>query len=359
MSNDTIRSITNQAVEILRNGMLQGRWKDTLPGRERLAEELGISHQTIEGAMRRLAKEGLLISQGPGKRRRIVLPEGGKTRRHLHVRILVYESVDRGAPDIIDLLERINKLGFTAGIAPKSLLELGMDVKRVARMVQQNQADAWIVVAGSRQVLEWFDAQGLPVYGYFGIKSELPIAGCGVRRDIQPYIRKLVGLGHRRIVMLLREENLKPKPALLAQQFLEALASEGITPSSYHLPEWGFQPEKLRERLDSLFKISPPTALIAGEDCILTAVRDHLSRRGIIAPRDVSLICLGQNPHFSWCDPLVAHFVWDFKSLNRSVERWVKNLAIGKEDRHQKFITAEFIEGGSIGPAPKVTSAGR
>jgi DNA-binding transcriptional regulator YhcF (GntR family) len=348
-----ISSVTGQAVEILKDGMLTGRWKNTLPGRLLLAEELGVSEMTIEEAMRRLAKDGLLKAQGPGKRRLIILPEGKEMQRDLLIRILAYESVDRGSGLLIDLVEKLNKAGFRADYAPKSMLDLGMDVKRVARMVNQNPADAWIVVAGSRHVLDWFNEQAMTVYAYFGQQSDISIAGCSGRRDIESQVRCLVELGHRRIVLLAREEHIKPVPSSTAQNFIKALKNVGIEPGSYNLPEWGYRPEGLYRCLESLFKVTPPSALFVEEPGMLMAVRDYLSEHGMIVPRDVSLICNEQNPLFSWCNPPLAHYSFNLNSLNRRVVRWAKQIALGKDDRRQIFITAKFVDGGTIGPAPK------
>ena len=81
MSAEAFFSLTDQVTERLRQGMTEGRWRETLPGRDRLAAQLGCSHWTVEEAMRRLAKEGWLVSQGAGRRRRIVLPEGAAKPR--------------------------------------------------------------------------------------------------------------------------------------------------------------------------------------------------------------------------------------------------------------------------------------
>jgi DNA-binding LacI/PurR family transcriptional regulator len=223
----------------------------------------------------------------------------------------------------------------------------------VARLVQQNPADAWIIGSGSREVLEWFSKQPIPSYAYFGNKSDLPIAGCSVRRNMSLLIRRLVELGHRRIVLLIREEHLKPQLSFFASLFMEALEDAGITPNSYNLPVWGYQPEGLHRCLESLYKVTPPTALITSETSIMLMMRDYLARRGIIAPRDVSLISLDQSPFFTWSDPLIAHFVWNARSLNRRVVRWAKHVALGKDDRRQIFVSAKFVDGGTIGPAPK------
>lgn len=352
MARSSFSNVTDQVVDLLRDGMVSGRWRDTLPGRDQLAGELGISHTTMEAAMRRLTKEGLLVSQGAGRRRRIVLSECSVVPRDFRIHFLSYESMSPGLPQVLDLLTQLRKAGFAVEAAPKSLLDLDMDVKRIARLVQQNPADAWIVASGSREVLEWFSQQPTPAYAYFGNKSDIPIAGCTIRRNMPLLIRRLYDLGHRRMVLLIREEHLKPKLSFFASLYLEALEEAGITPGSYNLPVWGYQPEGLRLCLDSLYKFTPPTVLITTETSILLAVRDYQAQRGIIAPRDVSLISLDQSTFFAWCDPLVAHFTWDTKSINRRVVRWAKHVAVGKEDRRQVFTTAKFVEGGTIGPAP-------
>ena len=37
----------------------------------------------------------------------------------------------------------------------------------------------------------------------------------------------------------------------------------------------------------------------------------------------------------------------------RRVKRWVNNVAHGKDDRRQSFTKAEFVDGGTVGPAPR------
>jgi DNA-binding LacI/PurR family transcriptional regulator/DNA-binding transcriptional regulator YhcF (GntR family) len=345
-------SVTDQVTKLLREGLVQGRWRGTLPGRDRLADELGVNHKTVEAAMRRLAGEGLLVSQGPGQRRRIVLPEAPAETRGLRVRILLYERKDIGSREELEVLAELDRAGFAAGFAQKSLHDLGMDPERVAHFVEKTQADAWIVCEGSREVLEWFSHQAVPVFALFGVKSGLPIAGSGPWKDPSIVVRRLVELGHRRIVMLTREERLIPKPALYEQSFLDALEAHGIATGTYHLPRWGDTPGQLHRYLDPLFRHSPPTALMISEATLFIAVRDHLAQRGIIAPRDVSLICDDRDVALSWCDPEVACFEWEFAPIRRRILHWAKRVAQGKDDRRQTFSMARFIEGGTIGPAP-------
>lgn len=333
--------------------MLTGRWRDALPGRDMLAAELGVSHTTMETAMRRLAKEGMLVSQGAGKRRRIVLPAGKTIQPHFDVNILLFESVDRYSPLLMGLLDQLHNNGITAKFATKSLLDLGMNAKRISRFVRQTPSDAWILCAASHEVLESLSNQSAPVFGFYGGWSKLPIAGLGVRKDIQSVVSRLVNLGHRRIVLLARGDYSNPEKHLFIREFQDALRNEGIEPGAYHLPVLGYQPEDLHRRLATLFINKPPTAIFVSEVAVMLAVRDHLSRRGIIAPRDVSLICYDHHHSFAWCQPVLAHYKWDNAPVYRRVVRWCKNIALGKSDYRQTFSKSSFIEGGTIGPVPK------
>ncbi len=107
-------------------------------------------------------------------------------------------------PENVDLLARLQGAGFAASFSNKSLKDLGMDSGRVARLVATQPADAWVVSAGSRDVLEWFSEQPVPAIAMLGRFSGLPIAAACQSKSpaILAAVRKLVSLGHRRIVML-------------------------------------------------------------------------------------------------------------------------------------------------------------
>jgi hypothetical protein len=48
------------------------------------------------------------------------------------------------------------------------MLELGMRVSRIAKVVERIDAGAWIILAGSREVLEWFADRPVPTFALFG-----------------------------------------------------------------------------------------------------------------------------------------------------------------------------------------------
>ena len=353
MSSLNFSSITSQVAEHLRLEIANGRWKEVMPGRNSLAEELSVSPKTVECALSLLENEGILIGQGAGKRRRIAeQPKGGSTCS-MRIAILDYEAAARKEDTMVDLIHRLEKAGHQAFYTTKSLLDLKMDPKRVAREVKQTSADAWIVCAASREILSWFADQEMPVMALFGRRRELPIAGVGPDHisALRDAARRLIELGHKRIVLISRHDRRSGGGGGPERVIFDEMSKHGLSVGSYNMPEWEESAEGLQQLLDNLFQITPPTALIVDEAFILHAVTTHLAQRGILSPANVSLICCEPDATFAWCRPSVSFIRWDHRPVTRRIETWARNVAQGKIDQRQTLTKAEFIEGGTIGPA--------
>lgn len=329
---------------------MSGALGDTLPGVNRLAKELAVSPKTIIAAVAQLEHEGLLRGQGERRRCRVT-PPSEKEKSALRVGILPYEAKDRVMPDKLDLLHRLGLAGHAPFFADRSLHDLGMDVKRVADFVKKSKADAWIVSSGSREILEWFAKQSTPVFAQFGRPSGLPIAAMGVRKSpaMREAVRKLIAMGHKRIVLLVRQERRHPKPAIFEQAFLDELEAHGIKTGPYHLPEWEETIAGFHRCLDALFKHTPPTAILICEPHLFISAKDYLAQNGIISPRDVSLICDDPDHSFAWCNPAISHISWNHEPIIRRVLGWADKVARGITDKRQGFTLAEFVEAGTIG----------
>ncbi len=79
----------------------------------------------------------------------------------------------------------------------------------------------------------------------------------------------------------------------------------------------------------------------------------QLARRGLLAPDDLSLICIDIAPDFGSWAPSIARIRWDMDAIVRRIVRWANNVGRGREDRRTIYVQAEFVEGGTIGPAPQ------
>lgn len=350
-----ILSPSAQVAAYLRGELLAGAWRRQLPGTPALAAELEVDRKTVTAALELLEHEGLLQPQGPGRPRKVVLPKKMLHNR-LNVRILLYEEQDGLAPYVLELIRRVELRGHRIKSARKSLMQLGMDVYRVARYVEKNPADAWIIHAGSKEVLTWFAGQDCPCYAIFGRRRSLPIASVGPDKQaaMQAAVGRLIEFGHRRIVMLSREERRLPSPGHLESAFLECLASHGIKTSAYHLPNWQDNTDSFHECLDQLFRHTPPTAILLDEPHFFIATQQHLANKGLVAPRNISLLCADTHPVFAWCQPEISHICWEEEPVIRHATRWVVQLGKGKNNGSRPtFTPATFVEGGTIGPVDR------
>lgn len=347
-----VLTAAEQVAGHLRLALESGEWGGRIPGGNQLAGLLGVGRNTVEAALQLLEDKGVLVAQGPG-RRRVVLPELVKTTPTLRVAILLSVASDRKQDYIVDFQHKLVEAGHVALYSEKSLSELAMDVQRIERMVQRTKADAWVVLAGSREVLEWFIGQGIPVFALFGRRRDLPVAGAGPDKvdAFRDVVRHLVALGHRRISLVALTARRLPEPGLPERAFLEEIEAHGIPTGPYHLPDWEESPEGLQDLLDSLFMMTPPTALLIDEAHLFHAVKHHLAEKGIRTPGDVSLVCTDPDPTFEWCRPQISHIHWDSGQLVRRIVKWASNVARGKRDRRQTVTVAEFVHGGTIGPA--------
>jgi DNA-binding LacI/PurR family transcriptional regulator len=266
--------------------------------------------------------------------------------------ILLYEASDRNANYMVDLLHRLQGAGHEAIFAEKTMRDLGMRVKRIARFVEGSSADAWVVMAGSRDILEWFAGRQTPTFALFGRNSRSPLASLSLQKAeaLIDLADRLVNLGHRRIVILAREERRKPTPAYLEQVFLDRLAERGILTGPYNLPDWGDSPKEFGQMLDSLFRHTAPTALIVDQPSLCIAMLQHLSRLKLTAPADVSLACTDMSDSFEWCHPGIAHIAWDPRPVINRVVKWADNIGRGKDDRRKIASKVRLVPGGTIGP---------
>ena len=353
MKSFTPLSAVDQLAAHLRGAIARGELGDSMPGIRRLASTLGVSSNTVTAALERLESEDFLEPQGHGRRSRIVLPEGF-VRPAFRVTLLLYERDDLQLSYVAEIQQRLTEEGYVVNVADQTLVGLGMNVRRIARMAKQTKTDAWVIVSATQEVLEWFVTHSVPAFALFGRYRGLPLAGIapGKEAAFRTAVRRLVELGHRRIVLLLPDHGWKPTLGLLQRETLDELESHGIQTGHYNLPDWEQTPEGLRRCLDSLFRVSPPTALFLDRACEYIATHQHLARQGILTPRDVSLICTDDDVAFEWCEPSVSCVSWDSRPWVRRIVRWVAKVANGKDDRRQSYSKAKFVERDSIGPVP-------
>lgn len=352
------RSLIEQIADHLRQGFRNGHWCGQLPGVRSLVAELGVSKASVEAALRLLEADGSLGSAGPGKRKEIVAPRGSEAKAQvLRVGVLLSDSLERinlhSQQLMLDVIRRIENAGHTCFTTERGMSELGYKIPRIARTVESAQADAWVAYSAPREILEWFVSRSIPVMAVGGGALGLPVACTATRIDqaIRDSVRILSGLGHRRIVGISPDSWRLPVPSHTGMAFLNALEECGLPPTSYNLPAWDQTREGLEKLLESLFRITPPTALCFVNPAPYVAALEFFGLKGIRVPQDLSIICMTTGPMFSLMPRSPAHFNWPLDEHVRRVSRWIKCLAKGGSDITQVTFPATFDPGETIAPA--------
>lgn len=166
--------------------------------------------------------------------------------------------------------------------------------------------------------------------------------------------QRLLELGHKRISKVTRKERREPALANIEQEFFELLAPAGIRPDSISLPDWEETPEGFHKLLESLFRFTPPTALILPESYLVHAAFQFFAQKGIKVPKDVSIISIEDCEDFKWSVLPITRFYHDWGKACNSVSKWIDFIHSGKPAPKQKTVyPAEFIEGGTLAAAHK------
>lgn len=355
------QSLVEQSADHLRDGFRTGRWSGKLPGVLSLSKALGVSRDTIREAVWLLEEEGALKASGAGKSR-VIVPGRKKDahRRILRVGLLLYSPLSQDNAHsqelILSIKHGVEQSGHVFVICPKTVEDLGNNTARLSRVINEMQADAWMVYSGTREIYEWFSKSSLPVFALGGRSLGLSMAGS--RTDLSSAMSEavdaLVERGHRRIVLICQSIWRQPSLGLAAQAFVNRLSQHSLKPDvAYNVPDWPESAEGLQKLLKALFFATPPTALLLHEPMLAPPTLAFLAGRGLKVPADVSVINLMPDPALAWYRPELAHFDWPLLPHAHRAVRWVEAVALGKADKEAITVSAKFVPAGTIGKATK------
>ena len=349
------QSISDQTAAHLRDGVRSGRWGLRLPGVVRLAAELQVSKDAVRAALRRLEAEGAVQPGGNGRRRVVAAPHASQTGappRAFRVGILLsrplHHEAGNGQHMELRLLHEIEASGHSGFFAPMTQACVGHRLPRIARVIKEGKADAWVVVDAPEELMRWFSTQPVPAVALGGRYCDAPLARVGMELTpgIIAAVRALKQLGHRRIVLAVPRVWRLPEPGRLVRAVLDEL---GGAPE-YHAPDWEPGARGFHELLESLFRVTPPTAMIVLEPAEAVAVMSFLAQRGLRVPRDLSLVCRNHDASLALCRPEIAHCGSNEDHLVGHIVKWVNDAARGTPHQRRIVCQPEFFPCESLAP---------
>lgn len=355
--------ILEQAVAFLREAIARGRLAGVLPANRTLAESAGVSVGTMHRALGLLVEEGAIVVSGKGRGLRMTVKarrrRAGGPAGALRVGMFFYDrlSEDSSATQgqMSRLIERLQAAGHTPFHALRTMRELRCDPARILASAKSQEADVWIVAnAPTPEVLRALLKLPVPVFDLAGARGDNEVASVGIRCSPtnRVCVRHLVALGHRRVVMIcaphMRTPEMIPK-----HSFLTELTALGIPAGRYNLPDWEFTTDGLQALLRELFRVTPPTAILADDARTACAVLAFAAERGLRVPRDLSLVTMCTVVDMAWMRPRPACYVHDMDLLNARVVDWVDGCVSGTQDRERVVFESVFDPAETVAPPPK------
>lgn len=350
-------SMASYALGVLRKFLAEGEWQEQLPGERALALRIGVSRPTLHEALLNLEKEGA-VRRRPKAAWQILATSHQAVRgprKVIFLSPLRLEDYDAFALHQYTVLSgHLAERGHeTEAIRLPSAGREGSQ-RLLIDLARQNRPDAWVLYRCSPTTQEWFARSGLPVVVMGSAPERLNLRSIDVdyRAAGRHAMSTLLRLGHSpdRIVYLMPAEKLLGN--LEGQQGMaEALSERGLQPNV--VPVTG-KPEDICQKLDSLWRTRPPTALILLRPLQTLTVITHLLGKGVGIPKDVSLLALDDNPVLSRLVPIPSHYQKDIAHFSAQLRRSIEQAMSSKQGGSLSVrIMPELEKGKTLAPPPK------
>jgi DNA-binding LacI/PurR family transcriptional regulator len=352
------QSLVAQTIAFINAQIDSREWRDWLPSERSLCQQLQVSRNTLRSALAQLQREGRVRAVHGAGNQIIATARQSTTavaaRTH-DVALLTPDPIERLRPmqslwidDMRALLsERDIKLRifhgpqyFGANAGPA-----------LQKLVARNPHGCWILVLAGENVQRWFSRNHVPaiVAGSTFPQIDLAFRDLDHRATCRHAAGVLLGLGHRRLALLLQKS---PRAGDLES---EAGFNEGVQQSPHadaavvvvHHDGTMAGISRAIERLRKLEQA--PTGLLVTQPHFYLAAAGRLAQGGVRVPRDMSMISRDDDPFLAFVVPAPARYIVSPHVMAKSLLRPVLEL-LGGDPISQRAarIMPEFFRGESL-----------
>jgi DNA-binding LacI/PurR family transcriptional regulator len=347
--------------EILRQGIVAGRWRERLPGERRLSEELQVSRWTLRVALAALARQRV-IRIVHGRACEIVRPARAATtakpkRRNWSVGLIMPEPLWRLRPSVtlwIDALRvRLQAMNAQLDLYDGPRYFGAGHAKALAELTSAAPHDGWCLLLSTQSMQRWFRERALPVVvtGSSFADAPLPSVDLDHRAVGRHAAAALLAKGHRRIALLASHAGFAGVMDCEAG-FREALGQPQYAGAELILGHHSGTAVDVATTLDRLLRrTARPTALFVQQSNTLLATISHLAQRGLAIGRDLALVAGEEEPYFRHLLPAITHYSFSSDVYARHVGRTLQRVLDGSlvtDTRVQ--IMPDFVRGATLTP---------
>lgn len=344
-------SLVEQVAETIRANIRTGVWHEMLPAERTLCEEWQISRRTLNAALVRLRRDGLIRTQ-PRKGHAVTrsdpvqLPLSGV--RTIGWLIESGPGDDYLAAPFLSAVEHaLNARGY--GLRMHSRPPRGFPERYLSHYVATHRVGTayWALSALSAASQRWFMDAGVPalILGSPHPGVTLPYIDLDYRAVCRHAVSELRRHGHRRIACVSRKPDLAG--TLRSRQGYHDSMEDGETCVIEH----NGTAADIARKLKRAFTETPPTAILITFGAHALTVLCWLLQTGRRVPEDVSCICPGGDAFLHECVPELARYEVDWPRYGARCARKLITLASGRRTRAASLVAdVTFRPGRSIGP---------
>lgn len=349
-------SLVSQTADILQSEIARGTWRDWLPGERALCEKLQISRNTLRSALKQLKRDKVIEAQHGAGNRILGSPKGvARGKPLMTVGLLTPEPLERLRPLHTLWIDELRALLIEQGC--RLHLYHGHQYFRqtpgmaLQKLVRQNPHGCWILSLSNEPMQRWFEKSGVPclVGGSIYPGVNLPFRDLNHRAMCRHGAGVLLGLGHRRVAMLMNKSN---RAGDLASEagFIEGMRQSvhaGVEPQVVRhegtVASLGHTLRRLMEQRQ------PPTALLVLNPFHYLTVSSRLAQMGYRIPQDISIMSRDEDPFLSFLIPEPARYVTSPHLFAKGLLRPVLELLQGHLlSEKSSMIIPKFIKGESL-----------
>ena len=357
------QSLVAQTVAFLKAQIETGEWRDWLPSERSLCRHLQVSRNTLRGALAELRKEGRVRAvHGAGNQ--IIVDASPRVARPASVRA---HDVALLTPDPIERLRPMQSLWIDDMRALLGERDIKLRVfhgqqyfganagPALQKLVARNPHGCWILMLAGEHVQRWFSRNHVPsiVAGSTFPDIDLPFRDLDHRAMCRHAAGVLLGLGHRRLVMLTQKStragDLESEAGF--QEGVQQSRHPGATAAVIHHDG---TVGGIARALDRLRKIEhAATGLLVMQPHFYLAAAGRLAQARVRIPQDISMISRDDDPFLAFVVPAPARYVVSRHGMAKALLRPVLELLAGdRVTQRAARIMPEFFRGESIAAPP-------
>jgi DNA-binding LacI/PurR family transcriptional regulator len=354
------QSLTHQVAARISTELQKGTWGTWLPAERNLAKTLQIGRKTLRKALQHLQRDGMIETQrGLGHRIASAPKAVNGVPADLSVGLLTPESLENLRPYTALWVDELRTQLFETGVRLATFsgprFFTGRPEKALARLVEQNPQQCWVLAHSNEHIQHWFHEQQIPciIAGSAHLGLPLPSVDLDYFAVCRHAAGAMLRLGHRRLALFTKQSQ-RAGDLETERGFADGVHSSThpeVAPVVMHHDGTVDGAYRALGRLFSMAR--PPTAVLVAQSAFYLTTIAFLAERGLRVPTQVSLMCRDDDTFLAYLKPGPARYSCNPKIYAKRLLLQVQLCFDGETGSHAIHrIEPKFLPGASLGPPP-------